>query len=1224
MTKIRHILEEELSKQIVVLDGAMGTMIQRYELSEADFRGEVFDSHDGSLKGNNDLLCITRPDIVEAIHLDFLKAGAQIIETNTFNATSLSQADYDTVDHVHAINLAAARCARRAVDQFRSDRPLFVAGALGPTSKSLSVSPDVSNPGYRAVTFDQVADAYLQQASALIEGGVDILLVETIFDTLNAKAALFAIGNLFDKLGRSVPVMVSGTIVDVSGRTLSGQTAEAFWASVNHAPALLSVGLNCALGSAEMREHIKSVASHATVFTSLYPNAGLPNEFGGYDESPTFMAEVLSEYAQAGHLNMVGGCCGTTPDHIREISRAVKDVPPRQVVVREPQLFLSGMDALLFRDDLNFVNIGERTNVTGSRRFARLILNGDYDSAIAVARQQVENGAQLIDINMDEGMLDSEEAMVKYLNLIAAEPDIARVPVVLDSSRWSVLEAGLKCLQGKGIVNSISLKEGEAEFIRQASLVRRYGAAVIVMAFDEEGQADTLQRRIEVCSRAYRILTEEVGFPAEDIIFDPNIFAVATGIDAHNSYGLDFLESTKWIKQNLEHVKISGGLSNLSFSFRGNEIVRQAMHSAFLYAAIDSGLDMAIVNAGALPVYEEIPDDLLNPIEDVLYNRSSDATEKLVQVAEKFSGVKVSSDKKSEEWRSLAVEDRLIHSLVKGITDYIEMDVEEARKNADAALEVIEGPLMKGMTRVGDLFGAGKMFLPQVVKSARVMKQAVAILTPHIEQEKQTAGVPEGRARVLMATVKGDVHDIGKNIVGVVLGCNNYEVVDLGVMVPAQKIIDEALRHDVDVIGLSGLITPSLDEMVYIASELERRGVDIPLLIGGATTSQVHTAVKIEPRYSAPVVHVLDASKSVPVVSAVTNSDENKREPFLSDIRRVYERVRAKHAEKQRSTRFISIGDARKNAYPFDLDTASIVEPQFLGVKKIRFSVGELREYVDWSPFFRTWELRGKYPDILQHPDMGEEARKLFESANEMLDDWIANDSVHPEGVVGLFPANSVGDDIHINPVNGEADFVLHTLRQQTEKAEGKPNRALADFVAPADTGLQDYLGMFAVTAGEEVDTIAAAAREQNDDYRSIMAKAIGDRLAEACAEKLHEYVRRTLWGYAQAEQYSNHDLIKEVYRGIRPAPGYPAQPDHTEKLTMWQAMDVERHVGVSLTESLAMHPAASVCGLYFAHPEADYFNVGLLGEDQIRDYASRKNVSQKEIERWLGSSLGY
>ena len=1216
-----------LNERIVVLDGAMGTMIQRWDLDEADFRGRRFADHPGELRGNSDVLSITRPEVIAEIHSGFLEAGADIIETNTFTATSIAQADYGLEDAVRDINIAAAHIAREAADRFTAqtpERPRFVAGAIGPMNKSLSLSPEVSDPGYRAVTFDEVARAYKEQALALIEGGVDILLVETVFDTLNCKAALFAIQEIFEESGRPIPVMISGTIVDQSGRTLSGQTPEAFWLSVSHMPHLLSVGLNCALGSNQMRPFIEELAGAATVFTSLYPNAGLPNEFGGYDETPEFMAEQFDEYAASGFVNMVGGCCGTTPEHIRAIAAAAARHRPRQIPDPPKYLRLSGLEPLTIRPETNFVNIGERTNVTGSRRFARLIKEGNYEEALSVARDQVENGAQLIDVNMDEGMLDSEAAMVKLLNLIASEPDIARVPIVVDSSKWSVIEAGLKCVQGKGIVNSISLKEGEAAFIEQARLVRRYGAAVIVMAFDEDGQADTLERRKAICRRAYRILTEEVGFPPQDVIFDPNIFAIATGIPEHNRYAIDFIEATKWIKDHLPHAKVSGGVSNLSFSFRGNDRVREAMHSAFLYHAIKAGMDMGIVNAGQMEVYDEIPPELLEHVEDVLFDRRPDATERLVDLAERFAGDGGIQQNARLEWRSAPVEARIQHALVKGIVEYVEADAEEARQKYKSPLDVIEGPLMDGMNVVGDLFGSGKMFLPQVVKSARVMKKAVAYLIPYIEEEKRQRKDSTPQARVLLATVKGDVHDIGKNIVGVVLACNNYDVVDLGVMVPADKILDTAIEKEVDVIGLSGLITPSLDEMVHVAREMTRRGFDRPLLIGGATTSKIHTAVKIEPGYKHGVIHVLDASRSVGVVNRLMSES---RRGFIEEVRAEYEQVRVQHGQRTESKTYLTLEEARANRFECDWATTPITRPAALGTKSFRdFSLSEIRRYIDWSPFFITWQLRGKYPKIFDSPEVGSEARKLFDDANRLLDRIIEEGWLTANGVMGLWPANSVGDDIEIYSDESRSDVreVLHTLRQQAQKTPGRPNRALADFVAPKESGVADYVGAFAVTAGLGIEEPIARFERDHDDYNKIMLKALADRLAEAFAELLHAKVRRELWGYAPDEDLTNEDLIFERYRGIRPAPGYPACPDHTEKPLLWSLLDAEVTTGIDLTESLAMYPAASVCGLYFAHPGASYFNVGKIGRDQAEDYARRKHMSVAEVERWLSTRLTY
>ena len=1228
MSSKLDLLNEIASKRILVLDGAMGTMIQSYGLEEADFRGERFADHDVLLKGNNDLLCLTRPDVIAEVHAKFLEAGSDIVETNTFASASLSQDDYGLGDHSYEISREGARIAREQADEWTErtpEKPRFVAGAIGPLTKSLSISPDVGDPGKRSVTWDQVVESYAEQIRGLLDGGVDILLVETVFDTLNCKAAIFAIQRLFDERGVSLPVMISGTIADMSGRTLSGQTPEAFWTSIAHTPNLFSVGLNCALGSAQMRPFIESLSAVASVPTSLYPNAGLPNEFGGYDESPDFMAAQVDSYARDGFLNIVGGCCGTTPKHIRAIAEAAAAHPPRTVPELPARLRLSGLEALEFRPDLNFVNIGERTNVTGSRRFARLIRDDNYEQALEVARQQVDNGAQLIDVNMDEGMLDSTHAMVKFLQLASAEPDIARVPVVVDSSRWEVIEAGLKCLQGKGIVNSISLKEGEDKFVEQARLVRAYGAAVIVMAFDEDGQADTLERRIGVCRRAYKILVEDVGFPPEDIIFDPNIFAVATGIEGHNRYAIDYIEATRWIKDNLPEAKVSGGVSNLSFSFRGNDTVREAMHAAFLYRAVEAGMDMGIVNAGQLEVYEEVPADLLEAIEDVLLDRREDATERLVDLAEKFSGERKVVDGRDQEWRKGPVDERIRHALVKGIVEFIESDVEEARKTFDQTLKVIEGPLMDGMNVVGQLFGEGKMFLPQVVKSARVMKKAVAYLIPYLEQEQADTGVvPEARKKILLATVKGDVHDIGKNIVGVVLGCNNYDIVDLGVMVPADRILEEAARQKVDVIGLSGLITPSLDEMVHVAREMARTGVTLPLLIGGATTSKVHTAVKIAPHYEHPVVHVVDASKSVTVVSELLGAG---RDAFMEAIRADYEQVRDDHARRQDSKNFLTLEQARANKPNFDWANVPITEPRTLGVHSPGdLSISVLRSYIDWTPFFQAWEMKGKYPRIFEMPEIADEARKLFDDANAMLDRFESDGTLTARAVFGLFPALSNGDDVVLfDPESADKELAtLHMLRQQSVKARGKTNRSLADYIAPVESGVTDYIGAFAVTAGIGLEEIVAQFEAQHDDYNAILAKSLADRLAEAAAEWLHERVRREFWGYASDERLSNEELVRESYRGIRPAPGYPAQPDHTEKLTLWELLDAQNRTGIALTEHLAMFPTASVCGLYFAHPEADYFNIGQISADQVSDYAARKGYSKSEVEKWLASRLNY
>ena len=1217
-----------LKNRILVLDGAMGTSIQGYGLSEADYRGERFEGHPSDLRGNNDLLSLTRPHVVREIHEAFLEAGADIIETNTFSATSIAQADYGLENEAYALNVASARIARQAADAFTKAnpaRPRFVAGAIGPTNRTLSISPDVADPGYRAVTFDELARAYTEQARGLIDGGADILLIETVFDTLNCKAALFALHELFGRTGKGLPVMISGTVVDLSGRTLSGQTPEAFWISVAHAPNLLSVGLNCALGSAQMRPYIEELSSVASVPISLYPNAGLPNEFGGYDESPEYMAAQFEEYARSGFVNIVGGCCGTTPEHIRLLAEIAAGHMPRSVPEVEPTLRLSGLEPLVFRPETNFVNIGERTNVTGSRMFARLIRDGQYEEALSVARQQVENGAQMIDVNMDEGLLDAEAAMVRFLNLAASEPEISRVPVVLDSSRWSVIEAGLKCVQGKCVVNSISLKEGEEAFLEHARKVRRYGAAAIVMAFDEQGQADTFERRIEVCRRHYALLTEKAGFPPEDILFDPNIFAVATGIEEHNRYALDFIRAARWIKEHLPHARVSGGVSNISFSFRGQDRVREAMHAAFMYHAIRAGMDMGIVNAGQLEVYEEIEPELLERVEDVLFDRRPDATERLVAWAEGNARPDAETERRQEVWRREPVEERLKHALIRGITEYVEADVEEARRTYPTSLEVIEGPLMAGMNVVGDLFGEGKMFLPQVVKSARVMKKAVAYLIPYIEAEKAAGENRKPRARILMATVKGDVHDIGKNIVGVVLGCNNYEVIDLGVMTPADRILDTAVAEKVDIIGLSGLITPSLDEMVHVAREMERRRINLPLLIGGATTSRVHTAVKIAPAFSGPVIHVLDASRSVGVVSRLLSSENRAR--FIEDVQREYEAVRADHRRRSGKKAYLTLEKARANRFTDDWKSAPITVPQHPGVTVFQdVSLEEMRPYIDWTPFFIAWEVRGKYPALLDDPHAGEQARSLYDDANRFLDQAHRERRIRASGVMGLFPANSIGDDIAVytGEDRNEVQAVVHSLRQQSEKTPGRPNRALADFVAPRLSGRADYIGAFAVTAGHGVEEWAARFERDHDDYGKIMVKILADRLAEAFAEWLHAQVRTHLWGYAPDERLTREEVIAERYRGIRPAPGYPACPDHTEKLTLWDLLGVERAAGIRLTETLAMMPAASVSGWYFAHPESAYFDVGRIGRDQVEDYAVRKGMSVEEAECCLASRLAY
>lgn len=1218
-------LKNTLNERIMVIDGAMGTMIQRYKLTDVDYRGERFKNHSNELKGNNDILSLTQPQVIKEIHKQYLEAGADIIETNTFNGTSISQADYKTEHLAYEINKAAAEIAKSAVNEIMQadpSKPRFVAGAIGPMNKALSLSPDVNDPGYRAVTFDEVYESYKEAVTGLLDGGADILLVETIFDTLNAKAALVAIQDLLEERNQEVPIMISGTIVDQSGRTLSGQTTEAFWISISHVKNLLSVGLNCSLGPKQMRPFIQELSKIANCYISIYPNAGLPNEFGEYDESPEAMKKVLDEFAEAGFYNIVGGCCGTTPDHIKVFAEMVAKHKPREIPKVEPYLRLSGLEPLVFRPDSNFINIGERTNVTGSKKFARLIKEENYEEALSVARQQVEGGAQVLDINMDEGMIDSEKVMVKFLNLLSSEPEIAKLPIMLDSSKWSVIEAGLKCLQGKGIVNSISLKEGEEEFINHAKKVMRYGAAVIVMAFDEDGQADTYERKIKICERAYKILTEHVGFPPQDIIFDPNIFAIATGIEEHNEYAINYIEATKWIKKNLPLAKVSGGVSNVSFSFRGNDIVREAIHSAFLYHAIESGIDMGIVNAGQLEVYEEIPKELLERVEDVILNRRKDATERLTEFAENVKQ-KDKSEIQTAEWRNSSVEERLKHALVKGIVDFIDEDTEEARQKYPAAIQVIEGPLMDGMNIVGDLFGSGKMFLPQVVKSARVMKKSVAYLIPFIEAEKKKSGNIKNNGTVLLATVKGDVHDIGKNIVGVVLGCNNYDVIDLGVMVPSDKILSTAVEKNVDIIGLSGLITPSLDEMVHVAKEMERLKLKFPLLIGGATTSRIHTAVKVEPSYSGPTIHVLDASRSVSVVGNLLN--EKIADEYTGKIKNEYAELRENHKRKQSEKRLISIDDARKNKPIYNFD--SITKPNKLGVEELHdYPLSEIRNYIDWTPFFLTWELKGRYPAIFENKDYGNEAKKLFEDANDLLDQIIEQKLLKANAVYGIFPANSVDDDIEVYVDESRKGLLasFHTLRQQLLKTTNVPNIALSDYIAPKEPRINDYIGAFAVTAGIGADELVKSYESKHDDYNSILVKAIADRLAEAFAELLHKKVRTEFWGYSVEEKLSNEELIAEKYKGIRPAPGYPSQPDHTEKLTLFKILDVQNKTGITLTESLAMHPAASVCGLYFAHPESKYFNVGKLAEDQVRDYAKRKGMSTKEVEKWLSSILNY
>jgi 5-methyltetrahydrofolate--homocysteine methyltransferase len=1241
-------LEAALRQRILLLDGAMGTMVQAYGLSEADCRGERFQDWPCDVKGNNDLLVLTQPELIREIHARYLAAGADIVETDTFNANALSQADYGTAGLSYEINLTAARLARAAAaDATAADptRRRYVAGALGPTNRTASISPDVNDPGARNVSYQELVAAYLDQASGLVDGGADLLIVETIFDTLNARAAIFALETLFGQRGRRWPVLISGTITDASGRTLSGQTTEAFWNSVRHARPL-AAGLNCALGGREMRPYIAELSRLAGCFVLCYPNAGLPNAFGGYDEEPEDTAGVLAEFARAGFVNLVGGCCGTTPDHIAALAAAVAGIGPRAVPTPGPICRLSGLEPLNLGPGHLFVNVGERTNVTGSARFRNLIKEGDYAAGIAIARQQVEAGAQVIDVNFDEGMLDGAAAMDRFLKLVAGEPDIARVPVMIDSSKWEVIEAGLRCVQGKPIVNSISMKAGEAAFIEQARLCLRYGAAAVVMAFDETGQADTLQRRIDVCARAYRILTEEVGFPAEDIIFDPNIFPVATGMEEHASYGIDYIEATRWIKGHLPRAMVSGGVSNVSFSFRGNNAVREAIHAVFLYHAIAAGMDMGIVNAGALPVYDALDPELRERIEDVILARRPDAAERLLEIAERFRADGVAVEAAGEEWRSLPLPERITHALIKGIDSYVEADTEALRAEIAARggrpIEVIEGPLMDGMNVVGDLFGSGKLFLPQVVKSARVMKKAVAYLVPFIEAERQPGEAAEARGKIVMATVKGDVHDIGKNIVGVVLACNNYDVVDLGVMVPPQKILDTARAERADVIGLSGLITPSLDEMVTMAKEMERQGFAIPLLIGGATTSKVHTAVKVAPHYEGPVVWVKDASRSVPVVSALLSDEQRPR--LLAEINAEYEKVRQRHASRQRRERILPLAAARANRIPVDWSAYRPPRPRFLLAQArdvsaestpdgpvsfirafTRYPLAELVEYIDWGPFFNAWELKGHYPQILTSPTKGEAARRLLADAQAMLGCIVEERWLVANGVVGLFPAASVGDDVAVytDETRTTERVRLHYLRQQSEHADGIPNMCLADFVAPAG-GRPDYLGAFAVTAGLGAADKVAELKKAQDDYNAILLESLADRLAEAFAERLHQRVRKELWGYDPGEALDLDGLLKERYRGIRPAPGYPACPDHTEKATLWRLLDVESNAGIELTGSYAMWPGASVSGWYFSHPESHYFTLGRIARDQVADYAGRKGWGLPEAERWLAPNLAY
>ena len=1202
-------------------------MIQSYELNEQDYRGQRFKDWSSPLKGNNDLLSLTQPQIIRDIHRAYLDAGADIIETNTFNANRISMADYAMEDLAFEINQSSAEIARQVADELTletPEKPRFVAGVLGPTNRTASLSPDVNDPGMRKITFNELVEIYAEATRGLMDGGADLILIETIFDTLNAKAAAFAVDQVFEQRGEQLPIMISGTITDASGRTLSGQTTEAFWNSLRHVKPV-SIGLNCALGPKELRQYVEVLANTADSFVSAHPNAGLPNEFGEYDETPGDVAGEIEEWAEQGFLNIVGGCCGTTPDHIAAIVEAVSKYPPRQIPELPVQCQLSGLEPCNIATDTLFVNVGERTNVTGSARFKRLIMEGDYETALDIARQQVENGAQIIDINMDEGLLDSKQAMVRFLHLIASEPDIARVPIMIDSSKWEIIEAGLQCIQGKGIVNSISLKEGEETFLHQARLLRRYGAATIVMAFDEQGQADTAERKNEICQRAYQLLTEKVGFPPEDIIFDPNIFAIATGIEEHNNYAVDFIESIKYIKQHLPHAMISGGVSNVSFSFRGNNPVREAIHAVFLYHAIRAGMDMGIVNAGQLAIYSDIPDELRERVEDVVLNRNPNATEALLDIADKYRGDGQQVDSKEDEaWRSFAINKRLEHALVKGITEFIEADTEEARQQYAQSLEVIEGPLMDGMNVVGDLFGEGKMFLPQVVKSARVMKQAVAYLLPFLEAEKSSDDL-SSNGKILMATVKGDVHDIGKNIVGVVLQCNNFDIIDLGVMVPAETILKKAREENVDIIGLSGLITPSLDEMVHVAKEMQRQGFKIPLLIGGATTSRVHTAVKIDENYEHPVVYVKDASRAVGVASSLLSPSQGQG--FREDLELEYKQVRKLHAGKQSRKKMLAIEKARENATRINWAGYLPPRPQKMGLSVFDdIPLQELVNFIDWSPFFHAWELAGSYPKILDDEIVGEEARKLFADAERLLEDIISQKRLKAKAVFGFFPANSRGDDIVLftSESREEELMVMHHLRQQNQKPPGKPNQCLADFIAPESQGINDYLGAFAVTAGIGLDEFVEEFESRHDDYSSIMAKALADRLAEAAAEWLHEKVRKQDWGYAKNEQLDNQALIKEQYQGIRPAPGYPACPDHTEKASLWDLIEPDKNIGITITESFAMLPMASVSGFYFSHPDARYFGLGSINKDQVKDYAARKKQNLESVERWLAPVLNY
>jgi len=1221
-------LYDLLKQRILLLDGAMGTMIQRHKLDESAYRGERFADWPSDLKGNNDLLTLTQPEIIQGIHKAYLDAGADILETNTFNSTRVAMADYNMEELAYELNVASAKLARAAADEATREsgsenKPRFVAGVLGPTNRTCSISPDVNDPAFRNITFNELAEAYVEATRGLIEGGSDIILIETIFDTLNAKAAIYAVKQVFDEDGIELPIMISGTITDQSGRTLTGQVTEAFYNSLRHAEPI-SIGLNCALGPDDLRQYVQEMSRISECYISAHPNAGLPNEMGGYDLEANEMAQAMEEWASSGFLNIVGGCCGTTPDHIKAFAKLIEGKAPRKIPQLAIECRLSGLEPCNIGKDSLFVNVGERTNVTGSAKFKRLIKEDLYEEALSVALEQVQSGAQVIDINMDEGMLESKEAMVRFLNLIASEPDISRVPVMIDSSKWDIIEAGLQCIQGKGIVNSISLKEGEENFINYARKVRRYGAAVIVMAFDEDGQADTFERKVEICTRSYKVLTEKVGFPPEDIIFDPNIFAVATGIEEHNNYAVDFIEATRKIKETLPHAMISGGVSNVSFSFRGNNPVREAIHSSFLYHAIKAGMDMGIVNAGQLAVYDDLSDELREAVEDVIQNRREDSTDRLLELAPKYMGDGSTVDNKQDEaWRELPVNERLSHALVKGITEYIIEDTEEARQQAERPLYVIEGPLMDGMNVVGDLFGEGKMFLPQVVKSARVMKKAVAHLMPYLEAEKD--GVMQSNGKILMATVKGDVHDIGKNIVGVVLQCNNYEIIDLGVMVSADTILSEAKKQNVDIIGLSGLITPSLDEMVHMASEMERLGMDIPLLIGGATTSRIHTAVKIDPKYSNAAVYVADASRAVGVAGDLLS--EERREGYVKGIKEEYEKMRVQRANRKSTRKTSTLEQARDNRFTDDWKIYTPPTPTFLGIKVFEnYSLAELAGYIDWTPFFQAWELAGKYPKILKDEVVGEEATRLFNDAQTMLKQIIDEGWLQARAVIGFFPANSVGDDIEVysDDDRAEVQTVLHHLRQQLAKSREKPNWCLSDFVAPKDSGKKDYIGAFAVTTGIGIEEHVERFEKDHDDYNSILLKALADRLAEAFAERLHQRVRKEFWAYDKNEALSNDDLIAETYHGIRPAPGYPACPDHTEKQTLWSLIQPDVNAGITITESFAMLPTAAVSGWYFSHPSSQYFGTGKIQKDQVEDYARRKVAEPGVIERWLAPVLDY